>query len=77
MKKTELIHLHALLVVVAEELHRRERLTPDELEPYFALGVTPTNLRARRDEHERAVLTLARLLGEASTPVVEVESSEV
>ncbi len=76
MKKTELIHLHALLVLVAEEYHRRELVTPTDLEPYFALGVTPTNLRARRDDHERAVTTLARLLADASGSVAEVESSE-
>lgn len=62
MKKNELIHLHALLVRVAEQLLDDDALGEDDLAPYEALDVSPVAVRASRSEHERAVRTLAAVL---------------
>lgn len=68
MKKNELVHFHALLVTVAEKFVDSGLVTKADFAEYDALGVSPLTLRAARDDHERAVLTLARVLAEASTP---------
>jgi hypothetical protein len=68
MKKNELVHFHALLVTVAAEFVESGLVTKGDFAEYDALGVSPLALRASRDDHERAVLTLARVLAEASTP---------
>jgi hypothetical protein len=62
MKKNELVHFHSLLVTVAEEFVESGLATRADFAEYDALGVSPLALRAPRDAHERAVLTLARLL---------------
>jgi hypothetical protein len=67
MKKNELVHFHALLVTVAAEFVKSGLATKADFADYDALGVSPLALRAARDDHERAVLTLARILAEAST----------
>lgn len=64
MNKTELLHLHALLVTVADDLREEGVLTVADLEPYFELEVTPVALQASRADHERAVRTLATVLSE-------------
>lgn len=66
MRKNELLHLHALLIRVAEEYIDRGLVTPDEFAAYRALDVTPTALREPRDSHQVAVQTLARTLAAAS-----------
>ncbi|MFB6177334.1 MAG: UPF0058 family protein, partial [Halobaculum sp.] len=66
MKKNELLHVHSLLVAVARQYDERGRLAADALDSYRELGVTPMSIRAPRDDHEDAVLALARVLGEAA-----------
>ncbi|MFB6129495.1 MAG: UPF0058 family protein [Salinigranum sp.] len=66
MKKNELVHLHALLVRVAEDYVSRGIATPADFVEYERLGVTPMALRAPRHEHERAVRTLAHVLARLS-----------
>ena len=65
MKKTELVHLHALLVLLSERVVDRGLVDRSHFEPYRDLGVTPVSFRARRDRHEEAVLLLAALLAAA------------
>ena len=65
MKKTELVHLHALLVLLSERVVEREVVDRSYFDPYRELGVTPVSFRARRDRHEEAVLMLAALLASA------------
>jgi hypothetical protein len=65
MKKNELLHVHSLLLAVAREFSDRGWLAGEALKPYRALGVTPMSIQAPRDDHEEAVLTLARILGDA------------
>jgi hypothetical protein len=69
MKKNELVHYHALLVHVARDLVERGVATPEDLEPYLALGVTPTSLREPRARHQEAVFALAGLLADATERV--------
>ncbi|MFC4356501.1 UPF0058 family protein [Halobium salinum] len=64
MNKTELLHLHGLLVTVADDLRDEGVLTVADLEPYFELEVTPVALQASRSDHERAVQTLAAAISE-------------
>lgn len=71
MKKNELIHLHTLLVQVAEEYVESGVATPADLEPYAALGVTPMALRESRDRHEEAVSLLARILADCAKRATE------
>ena len=65
MKKTELVHLHALLVLCSERVIDRGLVDRSYFDPYTELGVTPVSFRARRDRHEAAVLLLAALLAAA------------
>ena len=65
MKKTELVHLHALLVVLTEQVVEQGLVDRSHFEPYEQLGVTPVSFRARRDHHEEAVLLLVALLAAA------------
>ncbi|MFW6321156.1 MAG: UPF0058 family protein [Halohasta sp.] len=65
MKKTELVHLHALLVLLSERVVEQGIVERSYFEPYRELGVTPVSFRARRDRHEEAVLLLASLLAAA------------
>ncbi|WP_253736237.1 UPF0058 family protein [Halohasta salina] len=65
MKKTELVHLHALLVLLSERVVDRGLVDRSYFAPYRDLGVTPVSFRARRDRHEEAVLLLAALLAAA------------
>lgn len=78
MKKTELVHLHALLVLLSERVVDRGLVDRAYFEPYAALDVTPVSFRARRDRHEEAVLLLASLLAAAVSdeddPPADVES---
>jgi hypothetical protein len=66
MKKNELIHLHALLVQVAEDYVGHGDATRDDFLVYDELGVTPMTLRASRATHERAVRTLLAILAARS-----------
>jgi len=78
VKKTELVHLHALLVLCSERVVDREIVDRSYFEPYAELGVTPVSFRARRDHHEAAVLLLASLLAAAVSdeyePPADVEA---
>jgi hypothetical protein len=65
MKKNELVHFHGLLVTIAEDLVTRGVVERTAFADYDALGVSPLALRAPRDAHEEAVLTMARLLATA------------
>jgi hypothetical protein len=73
MKKNELVHLHALLVRVAEDYVARGEATPEAFAPYRDLGVTPMALRESRARHEAAVRTLAALLADRSVEAADVD----
>ncbi len=68
MNKNELVHLHALLVRVAEEYVEWNVATRGDFSAYHALGTTPMSLRRSRADHEAATLVLARTLAELSDP---------
>lgn len=70
MKKTELVHVHALLTCVAEDLLARGAVEPEAFAEYRSHGVSSRELRASRTEHETAV----RLLGDLLSTAVEGES---
>jgi len=65
VKKTELVHLHALLVLLSERVVEDGVVDRSYFDSYRELGVTPVSFRARRDRHEEAVLLLAALLAAA------------
>ncbi|MFO8116437.1 MAG: UPF0058 family protein [Halorubrum sp.] len=62
MKKNELMHVHALLVQVVEDLLDRGVVDPSHFDAYRELEVSPVDFRVRRDRHEEAVLLLASLV---------------
>lgn len=62
MKKNELVHMHALLRRIAMDFVDRGIVDREDFSDYERLGVSPMTLRASRDEHEEAVLTLGRAL---------------
>ncbi|MFC7203744.1 UPF0058 family protein [Haloferax namakaokahaiae] len=62
MKKNELIHLHTLLVEIANDFIDRGVATPADLAAYNRLGIGPMALRACRADHEVAVRTLTTAL---------------
>ncbi|WP_101297684.1 UPF0058 family protein [Halegenticoccus soli] len=66
MKKNELIHLHTLLTIIAEDYVKRGIAGKGDFDPYRERGVTPMTLTASRDRHEEAVTTLAGILASLS-----------
>jgi hypothetical protein len=58
MRKQELIHLHTLLAEVAGYCER-EGVSPS-LERYRSCGTRPMTINDSKDDHEEAVLALAR-----------------
>lgn len=74
MKKNELVHLHTLLVQVAEEYVKRGDATPGDFEAYNRLSITPLSLRASRADHERAVSTLMGILADRAETVLADEA---
>jgi hypothetical protein len=64
VNKNELVHLHTLLVRVAEEYIEWGVATRDDFSTYHALGTTPMALRESRADHEAATLILARTLAD-------------
>lgn len=78
MNKNELVHLHALLVRVAEEYVEWGVATRDDFSAYHALETTPMALRRSRADHEAATIVLARTLAELTgTPRPEQALEDV
>ncbi|XVH31552.1 UPF0058 family protein [Haloferacaceae archaeon DSL9] len=65
MNKNELMHLHALLCLIMKDAVEHGDASRAHFAPYSALATSPVAFRARRDDHEEAVLTLSRLLATA------------
>ena len=57
MKKQELIHMHALLVEVAEEV--TDEHFAREMPEYGAVAARPTSLHRPKADHEAAIQALA------------------
>lgn len=60
MKKQELLHMHALLVEVADHVTLTGAVT--DIPAYQATGVRPTSLHRPKAAHEDAVMTLAHAI---------------
>lgn len=59
MRKQEAVHLHALLVEVAEHLESRMDAPGPDLAVYRELDVGPSAIHRSKDAHEDAVLVLS------------------
>lgn len=61
MRKQELVHTHALLVLVRRELAEREEVAvpAGAFDAYDSHDVDPTSLTERKDEHEEALERLS------------------
>lgn len=57
MRKQELLHVHALLVEIAD--HVTDEGAVRAVADYAECGVRPTSLHRPKADHERAVMTLA------------------
>lgn len=71
MKKRELLHLHGLFMLLADEFIERGELERETLASYHEYDVTPMSLQATAEAHEKAVLELGAILAErakAHTP---------
>ena len=77
MKKNELVHLHALLIRVAEDYVERGEATRADFDEYHELELTPTSLREPRMRHEEAVRVLARILSDRSGVEGRVSEAEL
>lgn len=75
MKKNELIRLHALLTKVAQAFVEWGVATSADFESYRDVGVTAMSLDVPRADHERAVLVLARTLGDLATDAEAAEKA--
>jgi hypothetical protein len=62
VNKNELVHLHALLVRVAEAYVEWGVAERGDFSAYHALGTTPMALQCSRADHETATVLLARTL---------------
>ncbi|WP_255171530.1 UPF0058 family protein [Natrononativus amylolyticus] len=58
MDSQELIHLHALLHEVREQLEADHEIPADTFEPYEKQPVRPLHVHRRKDAHQRAVFHL-------------------
>jgi hypothetical protein len=72
MRKQESVHLHALLVAVADHLDERPDAPSPDTSAYLNLGVGPSGVHHSKADHEEAILVLAaaidRSLHEQATP---------
>lgn len=59
MRKQELVHLHALCVLVRAQVEAREAVPPDAFASYDELGVTASAVYRSKRAHRRAVRCLA------------------
>lgn len=66
MKKQELIHMHGLLVEVADHLPATESAM--DVPAYRSISVRPSSLHRPKSDHQRAVMALARGLTEGLAP---------
>jgi hypothetical protein len=62
MRKQESVHLHALLVEVAQEFDERPSLPAPDRSAYRELSVTPSQAHRSKEVHEEAVLVLAEAI---------------
>lgn len=72
MRKQESVHLHALLVAVADNLEERPDVPSPALASYRDVDLGPSAIHRSKDAHEDALLVLAaaidRSLTEQPTP---------
>ncbi|WP_239524473.1 UPF0058 family protein [Halogeometricum borinquense] len=73
MRKNEIVHIHALLVLIAEKFVGQGLIEAEEFAEYRLLGTSPMSLRAPRADHEAAVRLLADTL---STAVERYEAAD-
>jgi len=66
MRKDELLYLHQLLTAVRAEYERRGDVPPDAFMAYDELSVSPVAAYAQKNDHRRAVVTLAAVLADCS-----------
>jgi hypothetical protein len=59
MRKQESVHLHALLVAVADHLGERPGAPSPDTSAYVDLGVGPSGVHHSKADHEEAILVLA------------------
>lgn len=62
MRKQELIHLHALCVLVREHAEARDDVPPGAFASYEDLGVPPSAIYRSKAAHRRAVRALTASL---------------
>jgi len=67
MRKQESLHLHALLVVVAEHLDERPDARSPDVSSYADLGVSPSGVHHSKDAHEEALLELSAAIARSLT----------
>ena len=58
MRKTELVHVHALLAQVRCEFEAREEIRGDVFSAYEAYGVAPVAINQQKEHHQRAIALL-------------------
>ena len=58
MRKQELIHLHALCLLLRERLDERNAISPEAFAGYDDIRLDPTAVHRRKAEHHEAVLAL-------------------
>jgi hypothetical protein len=58
MRKQELIHLHALCLLLRERLEDRAAIPPETVASYDDSHLGPTAVHRRKAEHKDAVLAL-------------------
>lgn len=71
MKKQELLHMHALLVEVADHVTPTGSAT--DIAAYQAAPVRPTSLHRPKADHEDAVMTLAHAITDEIGPETSPE----
>lgn len=64
MRKQEYIHLHGLLVEVAQQMVERDDLPADALDEYDALDAHPLTINESKETHHEAVMVLASCIRE-------------
>jgi hypothetical protein len=75
MQKTELVHLHGLLVEITQSLVDQGVVPAEVRNEYAALDITAHSIHAQKRDHREAVLVLATALSTALAQPTENQSS--
>ena len=62
MRKKELLHLHSLLHALKRHAELKYGVDEEAFAEYESLEITPYRVYERKEQHQKAIMTLSKLL---------------